>query len=466
MPMKNELLTPRQQRAAHKDYVRGGIALWHRVGAGKTRVLYKSFATVANRVAKREGRVSRFVVVCRREAFFDWENEATKCSLNWKFVQLETPDDIYQGSLSRIPVVYLVSHGKLAKLRDCIVDEAHSIDAVAYDEGWLYKNPSTHHCKAANKISIAVGRASILSGSVMTARDLTDIYGQLTAINKHQCLARTLTEFRSRFMYRFSINPTASTQAIAWRNARGAAKRIAKRVRPITSVFMRRSATRNVVSDIRRIPASVAQTRAFQQLREWFELEHKGQRIELKNTPSVITKCQQVSDGIVNMDGRYSKIQSGKLLYLTGVLRELVEAGEKIVVWCAFRRSVRHVLQALQKAFPRIGIYPMCGGMAFDHAGWTRDGRIAVATEASGSSVNYFKDCAYAIYYSMSFKWHDLQQSRGRTDRHDSAHSTCYYYYFQTEGSLDPMVYRAAHTSGKRESEFVQEAGVKVWLKS
>lgn len=458
-------LTPRQKRAAHKDYVQRGIALWWRVGRGKTRITYKSFATVAKRRVK-DGHRPAFIVVARREAFYDWENEANKCGLDWTFIKLETEDDLFAGMLSSKPVVYLVSHGKLSKLADAIIESAYRFDAIAYDEGWLYKNPSTHHCKAAHKISEAIGRASILSGSAMTARDLTDIYGQLFAINKHDCLARTLTEFRTRYMYRFAINPTAATQAVAWRNARGAAERVGSRVRSRCSVNFKSGDQRRIVHAVRVIPPSSVQVRAFQELREWFELEHKGHRIELKNTPSVITKCQQVSDGMVNMDGRCLSIKSEKMDYLVGILRELMEAGEKVVIWCAFKRSVTRILQRLQTVFKKLGIYTMMGGTAFDVKGWQKNGRIAIATEASGSSVNHFKDCAYAIYYSMSFKWHDLQQSRGRTNRADSKHRTCFYYYLQTKESLDAMVYRAALTSGKREAEFIQKAGVKVWLKN
>lgn len=456
-------MTARQERAARKDFARKGTAIWHRVGAGKTRITYRSFAMVAKRV---EG-VARFVVVCRREAFFDWKNEAAKCGLDWTFVELEHENDIYSGMVSKRTVVYLISHGKLARFKRLLVSEAYLFAAIAYDEGWLYKNPTTHHCKAANRISEAIGRASILSGSIMTARDLTDIYGQLTAINKHHSLGRTLTSFRSRFMYSFTINPTSQTQAIAWRNGRGAAKRIARFVRPISSVYFKGGFQRKVIHDIRRIDPTPTQVRAFRSLREWFELEHKNKRIELNNTPSVITKCQQVSDGKVNMgNGKYVAIKSSKLEYMVGVLRELMEQGSKVVIWCAFKRSVRYVLQRLQKTFPKLGVYPMMGGTRFDVRGWQRNGRIAVATEASGSSVNHFKDCAYGIYYSMSFKWHDLQQSRGRTNRTDSAHRTCYYYYLQTQESLDGMVYRAAHTSGRRESEFIQEAGVKAWIEN
>lgn len=456
-------LSARQKRAAVKCYNRKGIALWRRVGTGKTRIAYKHFAMIAK--LKVDG-AAKFLVVCRREAFFDWENEAKKCHLDWRFVVVDEEDDLYAKHRMAKPTVYLVSHGMLRKLEITLVGYSIYLDAVAYDEGWLYKNPTTHHCKAANKISAAIGNACILSGSVMTARDQTDIYGQLYAINKHHCLARTLTEFRSKFMYRFKINPDGRTEAAVWRNRKGSAKRIADRVRPIASVYFPSNTQRRVVTDTRRIPASRDQLSAFTELRDFYELCLKGERMLLKNAPSVITKCQQVSDGWVNLNGTPHEIKSAKMDYLKGLVRELLEGGEKVVIWTAFKRSAELVLQSLQKSFRREAnsFYLMHGGHKFDVAGWRRNGKVAIATEASGSSVNHFSNCAYAIYYSMSFRWQDLQQSKGRTDRADSSHKTCYYYFLQTRDSLDSMVFRAAHTSGKREAEMIDLVKLKTWL--
>lgn len=198
-------------------------------------------------------------------------------------------------------------------------------------------------------------------------------------------------------MYRFSINPTAATQAVAWRNARGAAKRVARRVRPFCSISMRRSNSRNILSDIRRIPASRDQLRAFQELREWYELEHKGKRIELRNAPSVITKCQQVSDGIVNMTDvtlRFD-LQSWTTLAVAYVNSSRLEKGS----WCGARSAALSDLfcNDCKKLSLGSGFTECPAGRNSHRSGWLRNGRIAVATEASGSSVNYFKDCAYAI---------------------------------------------------------------------
>lgn len=451
-------LFPKQLKTATRLYRKGGGVIWWRVGTGKTRVAYAWFAMIAKPCEI----LPRFIVVCRREAFADWTNELKKMDLPWRTWVVDKESDIYDVRTTK-PLVYLVSHGMLAKLMEYFVGYSAMVRGVAFDEGFLYKNPQTKHCKAANRLSDAIGKAIVLSGSVMTARDLTDIYGQLYCINRHQSIARTLTEFRSRFLYRFQINPNASSQAVAWRAAKGAGERITRLIKPLSSFYFPTNDQRKVVTDIRTITPTTDQLRAFRELKEFYELSLQGRRIELKNAPSVIIKCQQISDGFVNLDGEHISFTSSKMDWLVSKVMELLAYGERVVIWTAFRYTVQMILQRLQKL--KVKAYGMTGGNHFDIQGWVRDGQCAVATVSSGSSVNHFKDVAYAIYYSHSFRWLDMQQSRGRTNRTGSAHQTCFYYHLHTQGSLDTFVYQTVMGSQRAETEIIQQA-VNSWLQT
>lgn len=443
------ILSKRQKKAASKLFRNNGGAIWHRVGQGKTRIAYKWFAMIAK--VK-----SVFLVVCRREAFVDWAEEAQKCGLPWTVVDFEK--DLHSSANIK---VWLVSHGMLSSLLPYILEYEHVIEAVVYDEGFLYKNPQTLHCKAANKLSVAIGKSAILSGSVMTAKNLEDVYGQLFAIDKQEKIARTLTDFRSKFMFRFQIGQ--NTQAIRFIGKRGAVKIIGRKIKPVVSTYFPSDTRRRIIEDIHPIEATSQQLALIQRLKEEYFISLKGKDLELRNAPSVITKCQQISDGWVKMhDEEIITVPSGKLKYLVSKVCELLECGERVVIWCAFKHSVDLILQSLQ-IVGSIKAYGWYGGKKFDVAGWRRNGQVAVATEASGSSVNHFSNCAYAIYYSMDYSWRNLVQSRGRTNRFDSIHANCYYYYFQLRGSLDGFVYRTALSSGDKEKELIATQ-VKIWL--
>lgn len=457
-------LTRRQRKAARRIFRAKGGAVWWRVGEGKTRIAYKFFAMVAKHVERVKN--PRFLVVCRREAFSDWAEEIQKLGLRWAVQIIEKEEDIWYVPVTK-PTVYLLSHGKLARMFPELCDISGVLISATFDEGWLYKNPTTKHCKAANHLSKRIGYTAILSGSMMTARDHTDIYGQLYAINRHEVLAPTLTRFRSRFMLKFRIRPNQQNSPTCYRTQRGAGKRIARLIRPVASIYFPTKNLRRCKHTVRHIPPTRDQLRAFDELRSYYELALKGKpRMLLKNAPSVMTKCQQVSDGWVkHSDGSIHKFDSAKFGYLVNMLEELIAAGESVVVWVAFRRTAKILLQRLQKLFKRVGVYMLRGGERFDKKGWEKNGRIAVCTVGSGSSFNHFRNCAYAIYYSHDCRWKHMQQSRGRNDRKDSKHDTCHYYYLQTEGSMDSRVYSIVNRSSKAESEMIQDA-VSKWLKA
>lgn len=443
-------LTKRQKKSASKLFRNDGGAVWWRVGQGKTRIAYKWFAMIAK--CK-----SVFVVVCRREAFGDWQNEAIKCKLKWTVVDYEK--DLCKSSNTK---VWLVSHGMLSSLLPHLLAQEYLIEAVVFDEGFLYKNKQTLHCEAAHKLSQAVGKAAILSGSVMTAKNLEDVYGQMYAINREGIIARTLTDFRSKFMVRYQIGE--NPQAIRFVGGRGATQLVARKIRPITSTYFPSDIARRIIHDIHPIEPTAQQLDLINRLKEEYFISLKGKDLELRNAPSVITKCQQISDGWVKMhDGEIISVKSSKLSYLISKICEMIECGEKVVIWCAFKHTVELILQSLQTL--RIKAYGLIGGKKFDVVGWKRNGQVAVCTEASGSSINHFSQCAYAIYFSMDFSWRNLVQSRGRTNRFDSEHKSCFYYYYHTRGSLDRFVYRTALSSGSREKELIDLAqGVKKWL--
>lgn len=454
------ILTKRQKKAASKLYHNQGGAIWWRVGQGKTRIAYKWFAMIAK--VK-----SVFIVVCRREAFGDWKDEAIKCRLSWTVVDYEK--DLCKSANTK---VWLVSHGMLSSLLPSLLEHEYQIEAVCFDEGFLYKNKQTLHCEAAHKLSEAVGKAAILSGSVMTAKNLEDVYGQLYAINQENIIARTLTDFRSKFMVRFQIG--TNPQAIRFTGGRGSTALVARKIRPITSTYFPSDTARRIIEDIHPIEPTPQQTDLIHRLKEEYFISLKGKNLELRNAPSVIVKCQQISDGWIKMHdtmkmgaivkrGEIISIPSGKLAYLISKVAELISCGERVVIWCAFKHSVESILQSLQKL--KLNAYGLTSGRTFDVAGWKKNGQVAVCTEASGSSINHFSNCAYAIYYSMDYSWRNLVQSRGRTNRFDSQHKSCFYYYFHLRGSLDRFVYRTALSSGSKEKELIDlTAGVKSWL--
>jgi hypothetical protein len=174
-------------------------------------------------------------------------------------------------------------------------------------------------------------------------------------------------------------------------------------------------------------------------------------------------KAQQIANGwCLDKEGHFLNIKSNKLEKLQDELESLLSAGERVIVWCAFRHDVE-----MLRAFLPFKTVSFVGGQSFDHDQWRHDDvRICIGTEANGSAVNHFANCRYAIYFSCSVKWKEMQQSRGRTDRKNSAHNICYYKYLAVADSFDKEVYQTAMGSGRAE-QFLVRLSTKLasWLK-
>lgn len=468
-------LTVRQKKAVRKLHSSEGGAAWWRVGTGKTRIAYAFFATIAK---ESDAGSHHFLVVCRRAAFLDWEEETEKLGLPWRVRVIESEADLHGFYKNNgRTTIHLISHGKLYAMRDHITDFATAFEGVAYDEGFLYKNSQSARCKAANKISQMIGPAIILSGSIMTARNLEDVFGQLYAVNQHHSLGRTLTEFRSRFIFDLAIGKMGTAHKSVAK--RGAASEVSRLIGDRISVYFPDRGNREVFQSVRHVQPTKRQRVLLDNLRRDYLTEFRGQSLEIRNAANLVTKCQQISDGFLKFapvkdlkgkiieKGKIVRLHSSKTDRLVDDVAALISQGEQVVVWCAFQESCHIVLQALQKAFPKSKdrFYIMHGSHAFDATGWRRNGLVAISTVGSGSSINHFAQVQNGIYYSHDYHWLHMQQSKGRHDRHDSKHEEIYYSFLQTYGSLDDVVHRAVHASGRKEAELITLAGIRQWLK-
>lgn len=455
--LDSDLFDP-QQRLAYEKFVRnkGGV-LWMLVGEGKTRPALMA----AHEIIKESGHTC-ILVVARRAAFYDWEQEVATLQLEYKVRELE---NLPLNGIFTSPTIILASEGRI--FEDLIQDMVRNLyrnkqlGCLISDEGWLYKNPKGKKHKGMRRWAELVPTI-LISGSIMTARDITDIYGQVAAAGRARSLAKTLTDFRSKFM-----TGIAATGQMAWSGGwfpkPGAYKQIMEAIEPFTHVYMpdvRRVETKSMIIKVKPTDEQLA---LIKELKETAALEG---RFELTNMASIITKAQQISNGwIKSADGSIEYIPSDKI-YRTELLFEQImqETKYKVVVWCAFREDINRLMPAALKWSDKVAT--MQSGKPFEIELWNSDDcRICLATEASGSSVNHFAQVPYAIYFSQDSKWHSLQQSAGRHARRSSQHDTAYNIFLHTKKSLDAQVHYVVRASQHSERSFIKQMDVLSWLK-
>lgn len=436
------LFDPAQLSAYRKLKAENGGIIWMHVGDGKTRPALMAAWEIS-------WDYPIIIVICRRVAFDDWKEEIATLQLD---CQVLLAEDVPPKAEWPYKAIVLMSEGKI---NNDLIDALDGlIGCVIIDEGYLYKNPRSQHSLAVAKFN-QKHPTILVSGSVMTARDIVDIYGQVSAVGRCKELAPTLTRFRS--LYQNGIQGNFFT----WQPKPTAYKEIMERIEPFTYLHMpdiRRVQTKTQIFKVQPTPRQYA---LFKELKETAAVEGK---FELNNMANVITKAQQISNGWLKDDeGNVEYFESTKVNRTVGLVDELLHTDYKQVIWCAFREDIARLKEGLKVLNCNVATF--MSGKPFDVEQWKRkDCRICLATEAMGSSVNHFAQVPYAIYFSQDSKFHSLQQSQGRHTRRSSEHPIAYFLYLHTDKSLDSRVYWTVQASRRSEKSFIRQMDVLQWI--
>lgn len=392
-----------KQHEAAVHLARGGkrgIAWW-KVGEGKTRIALAWMFYVVPQ--------PRPLVICSPGAFRQWDDEIELLKL-------------------KLEVRYF-SYGMLSRKPPDI--DFEKFNCVVIDELWLYKN---HLSKRSRKVWQITRRVpSIgLSGSMVTARNIEDLYGQAKAM----CLDRMISPGITVFRRDYCIQIENYAGFIERYPKRHAVEQIQSKIADHVHVYFpeERREIRNINVNVE---ATAAQLKIRRDLVRNYYYEHKdkwGFKLEVKSAASLLVKLQQVSDGFLrDNDGNYLSIASKKMLRLNELCSEFVDAGERVLIWVAFRKTAELLSKSL--SFPTV---ILSGEHAFDASAWKSPKvKACIATVGSGASLNDFADIRYAIFYSMRFSHVQIQQAKGRTNRKSSDAAARYYYYLMTDGFPD-----------------------------
>ena len=435
----------------------GGIAFW-KVGTGKTRIAIASGIALLQECSMHARMIA---VVCRREAFYDWRAELVTLQ-----IRAETPEieDLAKAEeIFNIDSFVLVSDGLLripktiATLQQLI--DRQYLGVILVDEGYLFCNPKSQRSKGLAKITSQIPTVHV-SGSIMPSRDLTQIYGQAIAANKHKRITPTLTKFRQE--YQIGIQG----HYYAYYPKPGAYKKLMEKMAPFTHLYMPKKADRERVESIIKVLPNEHQLDLLKELKETMAVDGM---FELKNAVNIILRGQQISNGWLKSDEGFVRyFESTKVARTIALTEEILAVPDaRVVIWCAYREDIKRLKYEfeLKTDIKLDQIVSLQSGEKFDVDGWYQGKyKICLATEASGSSINHFAQVPYGIYFSQDFKWLNLQQSQGRHDRESSKHPVCFYTFLHTNKTPDAQVFYTVKGSASSEKSFIAQFDVAKWM--
>lgn len=421
-------LTPEQSQAVNKITPRKRGILWWRVGEGKTRIALEIYVRLTQCKAK-------LLVVCSPQAFRTWKDEAWMHPVFGRLIWIEF---LSSGLLSTA-----AGAGRVRRLQ---VDP--HIGLIVVDELWMYKKISTKRSKNIQLLTERFPSVG-LSGSMITNRNIEDIYGQAAAVGLGGQVAKSLTHFRTQFCVSYE------DFGLKFAAKKGSLESIQKRLAPFSDIYFPTEARESRVYRTT-VDPTAQQIALFDTCqKDYYAKLTDDAEVEIRNAAALITKLCQVSDGVIlDNEGKATPVQSTKFERLLGILDEFAEGGQRVVVWFAFKASLNLVLETLgEKACA------LSGDKVFDSEGW-RAGKyeVCLATIGSGASINDFASVQHAIIYSAPFSYRAVQQAMGRTNRKSSEHSVCYYQFLQTDRGVDSYVYDSVKLTGEVEKTTIQSS--------
>lgn len=419
MPQLTEMQLNAAQKIANSK--ENGI-VWHKIGEGKTRIALAWMCLLREQ--------PRPLIICSPNANRQWL------------------DEIKLVGLSEYIRPKFLSYGLLSRRKILLIDLA-KYNCIVVDENWLYKNPRSKRSQVLIQMTSKLPSIG-LSGSMMTAGNIEDLFGQARAMNLGNKLSKTLTGFRQQFEIE-TINWAGFPQRYP---RKGAVEAIQRRLINNVSVYFPKE-----VRELRDIPVNVNPTEEQlaikKQLVDNWLLEHENETLEIKGAAALVVKLQQVSDGFLRMsEGTYMDIKSNKLQRLKEICEELLDAGERIIVWCGFRKTSKLIADSLA-----CKTTILAGDGNFDIFGW-QQGKIPVtiATIGSGASLNDFANVRYSIFYSSTFSTLGYDQAKGRTNRKSSLQNCSYYYQLATRHFPDSNIYKRIKENKTQEEILIETA--------
>lgn len=410
-----------------------GIAWW-KPGEGKTRL---GLACLLSST------IRHCVYVVREQSKGDVIEEIKKCKLpylpvdvekvkeemlTFKLVMLVTPD-----SLHKIP--------KFLDISDCI---------LILDELHLFANFKSIRGKKAIKLARESKAVIGMSATIMPAKDNIRIYGQALAVGIHPLLAKTITEFYSK--YKISILSHVTPSGKQWVNKPGSYKAILNALGPYVDLHYPDNQHRNVRSKLVKTLLTNEQKKHIKKVTDTWKINGK----EVKHAITIAHEINKIGNG-------WSKDSKGNLLHykcnksqsLLAIVEELYDAGESVVIWCAYRDDVQY----LKSIIPYKTLVYTSGSEFSPDDLSSESPNIVLATESYGLGVNHFRNFEYGIFYSLTRKWTDLQQSQGRHERKDSTHMGAFYYFMLNQDSeIETTIYESVIQSRDVENKFIIEA--------
>lgn len=314
--------------------------------------------------------------------------------------------------------------------------------AIIVDESTKLKNPNTALTRTFFELAPLFHRRVIMTGTPVANRPY-DIWAQIFFLDQGKSLGTDFKAFQRETNLSNKLSASAGLQsdfedAVSGIHARikDFSVRETKNCKIIAlpdKVYLRESAE-----------FTPEQRELYERIREQLKIEvlKDGQRVEDDSSAIVkrLLRLVQVTSNPRLVDESFSGA-SAKEAVLDGVLRRILDGGEKCIVWSCFIENVNFFC----KKYAGFGSVKVHGGMTMADRNraverfYTDQARILFATPASAKEGLTLTTANHVVFYDRGFSLDDYLQAQDRIHR-ISQTKTCYIHNIIMNNSIDQWV--------------------------
>lgn len=327
-------------------------------------------------------------------------------------------------------------------------------DLVVADESHKIKHSTSRQSKSLARLGDVVPMALALSGTPITKSPL-DVYGQFRFLNS-AVFGTRWTDFKMEYGVWGGLS---GYQLKAVRNL----PRLKRKVRS-NSYQVRKEACLDLppkvgdISDpngVNIVPVALPEKvmTYYRDMASKMIIEIEEEKVTAEIVLVKLLRLSQITSGHVNtVDGVTKIIDDTKLRVGMDLIIDMVEQGEKVVVFTRFRSDYHRLAERLAAA--RIKYFVLSGDVPANQ----RDGLVQsfqrgaepsvfVSQIASGSLGIELHAASHCVFYSWDYRWDHYVQAADRIHRQGQTRS-CTYYHLVAPHTIDQLSLRVLMDKG------------------
>lgn len=290
------------------------------------------------------------------------------------------------------------------------------LDTFVYDEVHRAKSVSSARGRAARRVAERVQFVRLLTGT-LTSKNIGDLWGQLTMVDSN-LWRKSFTQFAREHIV---FDTYFTSKVLGARNP----KKLQAMLNACSSSYKREEEfgadqyTESVVSIELSPRARVHYTRI---VKNWvLEDKETGVDLEMPYLISRMTRLRQLCAGYLpGSIGKPTEIQAEKINQVLGDLDDILEAGQKVAIFCQFSWEVRKYTKWCKELCDNV--YTISGdensadkrSADIEEFNALDSAAIIIVQTASGGTGISLASANYAFFVSQGFDFAQEQQARER----------------------------------------------------